>query len=236
VTAVAVGAGHSCALLQSQEVWCWGKNDLGQLGRGAAGASSATPAPVVTDGAGAHLANVTAIASHLFHTCAIRSDGAVLCWGRDPNGELGASPDDPVDCMGTPCRGFASKVMRAMDNGDAGVSYQAAFDSPPTAIATGWSHSCALLGNGTVSCWGYDGSGELGGAPGPPDASPHAAIAVPGASTDNLLRNVAAISVGGASTCALLGDGSARCWGWNATGKLGDGGYDQKPGPVPVAW
>lgn len=236
VAAVAVGAGHSCALLQSGEVWCWGANQLGQLGRGAAGAASATPGPVVTDGAGTHLSGVTAVASHLQHTCAIRGDGAVLCWGRDPNGELGASPDGPVDCGGTPCRGFASPVMRAMGGGDAGVSYQAAFASPARAIATGWSHSCALLGDGTVACWGYDGSGELGGAPGPPDANPRAALAFPGASTDNPLRDVAALSAGGASTCAVLTDGSARCWGWNATGKLGDGSYDQTPGPVPVAW
>jgi alpha-tubulin suppressor-like RCC1 family protein len=91
VQQVEVGFRHTCALLRDATVVCWGKNDLGELGRGTASPFEATPAPVMG------LTDVTQITAHSphdgpvegGHTCALRRDGAVVCWGKNDLGQLG---------------------------------------------------------------------------------------------------------------------------------------------------
>ncbi len=91
VQQVVVGYRHTCALLRDRTVVCWGKNSLGELGRGAASPCEAAPAPVMG------LSDVAQITAHSpndgavegGHTCALRRDGAVLCWGKNDLGQLG---------------------------------------------------------------------------------------------------------------------------------------------------
>jgi len=101
-----------------------------------------------------------------------------------------------------------------------------------TALAAGYAHTCALLSNGTVECWGANDYGQLGyptsqtcGAT-PCSLSPKV---VPG------LAGVAAISAGLYHTCAALADGSVQCWGLNDTGQVGmaPGGSASSPVVVP---
>jgi alpha-tubulin suppressor-like RCC1 family protein len=87
--------------------------------------------------------------------------------------------------------------------------------SGATAIATGEYHSCALIGDGTARCWGYNSSGQLGDGTTTTRTDRSTPVAVSG------LSGATAIATGGYHTCALIGDGTARCWGNNSNGQLG---------------
>jgi hypothetical protein len=143
-TAVAAGDDHACAVTSDGGLLCWGKNDAGQLGPGAAGlARSIRPVTVFSSG-------VTAVAGGGRHTCAILGNGAaatVSCWGANESGQLG---------NGTP-----SATAGIVSTGLTGA----------TALALGTSHGCAVVG-GSVWCWGANGSGQLG--LGTVDATPRA--------------------------------------------------------------
>lgn len=160
---------------------------------------------------------VTAIASNAgaSHTCAVLEGGTVRCWGSHDSGQLG----DAAPCsVNQPCTSQATPVVVKLDE-------------PVDAIAVGQSHSCARTMAGAVWCWGSNKQGQLG--LGQVDTVAHATPAkVPG------LEGVKAVSAGSGSTCAILTDGSLRCWGDNSFGQLGIpanvGGNNQQPSPVVV--
>jgi alpha-tubulin suppressor-like RCC1 family protein len=97
--------------------------------------------------------------------------------------------------------------------------------SNATAIATGGDHTCALVADGTVRCWGANDRGQLGDGTTTNRSTPVAVQA---------LRNAVAITAGLAHTCASLADGTVRCWGANDTGELGDDTTTQQPLPDTV--
>jgi alpha-tubulin suppressor-like RCC1 family protein len=92
-------------------------------------------------------------------------------------------------------------------------------------IAAGIQHTCAVLTDGTVRCWGASIHGELGNGSTTNNARP---VLVPG------LSNVVDISAGNSQTCAVLANGTVRCWGWNFYGQLGDGTTTDATTPVAV--
>jgi alpha-tubulin suppressor-like RCC1 family protein len=196
VTAVSAGGNHSCALLSDTTVQCWGSNLYGQLGNGTTVSSSA---PVAVSG----LTGVAAISARVSHTCALLLDGTVECWGYNNDGELGnattGGSTTPVAVSGL------SGVAAISDGaGDAG----------------GGSHTCALLLDGTVQCWGFAIAGT--------NTNSSVPVVVSG------LSGVVAVSAGEAHTCALLSDTSMRCWGSNAAGQLGNRTRTDSSVPVPV--
>ena len=84
--AVKVAAGGiSCALMQDSTMQCWGDSLYGQSGTGAGGP---LPLPVI-NADGSPLTNVDALIVHHPHVCAHRTDGELLCWGRNLDGDLG---------------------------------------------------------------------------------------------------------------------------------------------------
>jgi alpha-tubulin suppressor-like RCC1 family protein len=94
------------------------------------------------------------------------------------------------------------------------------------AIATGCSHTCALMTTGGVRCWGYNGYGQLG------DGTTADFSTTP--PTSDILSGVQAITAGHWNTCALMTTGGVRCWGDNRTGQLGFAWSNySKPTPVP---
>ena len=225
-TPLAVGASerHTCAVLDDGAVRCWGFNNLGQLGLGDTADRGDQPeemgdvSPPVDLGAARR---ATAIAPGSFHTCALLDDGAVKCWGAN-GGQLGLGD--------TTNRGDGPGEM-----GDALPPVDLGTGRTATAIAAGGAHTCALLDNGTVKCWGNNGSGQLGlgdtatrgDGPGEMgDALPPVDLGTG--------RTATAISIGpGASTtCALLDNGTVKCWGDNGHGQLGLGDtVDRGDGP-----
>jgi alpha-tubulin suppressor-like RCC1 family protein len=139
VSAVTTGDDHACALRTAPGnptpgVKCWGAGGVGQLGNGA-NASSSAPVNVTTLTLG-----VTAVDAGSNHTCALKSNGGIRCWGYDNAGQLGdggtANQNKPVAVTG-------------LDNGMAGV-------------AAGGSHTCVITGDGGVKCWGDNSFGQLG--------------------------------------------------------------------------
>jgi alpha-tubulin suppressor-like RCC1 family protein len=134
VVALSAGGAHSCAIDQAGGVWCWGADDSGQLGLGAAGASVLQPIAVPGLPAGA-----TGVAAGAAHSCASFADAGVWCWGANDSGQLGDGTT--VD------RPLPTKVAGATG-----------------AVVAGALHTCVFAADGTVRCWGADTSGQLGDA------------------------------------------------------------------------
>jgi len=195
--AVAAGGEHACALLADGTVKCWGNNEQGQLGNGTT-ASSASPVTV------SGIAGAKAIAAGGHHACAVATDGGVMCWGSNVAGQTGKVGTEPAL---TPVR-------------------VAGLTAPATALAAGANHTCALLADGTVACWGRNQSGQAG-------TPASARVATPTLVKE--LARVEGLVAGYSHTCALLADGSVRCWGNNEEGQLGDGKNLNSSSPVVVA-
>src|SRR6266436_3846546 len=93
----------------------------------------------------------------------------------------------------------------------------------PTAVAAGGLHTCMRLPDGTVQCWGRNNFGQLGNGDGNFNNIASVPVAVVGMGGAGHLTNALAVAARGYHSCALLGDGTVRCWGRNADGQLGDG-------------
>jgi alpha-tubulin suppressor-like RCC1 family protein len=200
-TQVVTGSNHSCALLVNRNVKCWGANNVKQLGTPASTVVNSNTPVDVPD-----LANdVRQLASGGEHTCAIRANGDVICWGSDSYGELG---DGTI---------AAFKGTVAVDN-LAGNAKE---------VTTGISHSCALLTNGSVRCWGANTYGQLGTG-GTTNATRPVTVA-------GLPRPAISVTAGGYHTCARLDDQSIRCWGKNDKGQLGNNSRVNSSTPVAIA-
>lgn len=132
--------GHSCAVLASGAVQCWGANDSGQLGNGTNILESLTPVTVIG------IDNATAVAAGANSTCALLASGAVKCWGSNWYGQLGDGTGGPD---GSNRSGSSTPVFVT------GIS-------TATAITVGENHACALLSSGSAQCWGYNYNGQLG--------------------------------------------------------------------------
>jgi alpha-tubulin suppressor-like RCC1 family protein len=205
---IVAGGIHTCAVLGSGTVKCWGNNGWGQLGDGT---TADSPAPVVVTGVTA-LPGVTTVAGGEHHTCAVVAGGAVSCWGRNDSGQVGR-PFSPHESTAATIAGL----------------------SGATTVAAGDFHTCALVplfeGSqaGTVKCWGKGTSGQLGDDHFTTSPVP---VTVAG------ITNAVAIGAGGNTTCAALLGGTLWCWGDNTQGKLGIGSnalFVGTPQPVSTA-
>ena len=220
--AISAGGGHSCALLDDNAVRCWGFGSDGRLGHPSRIniGDDETPGSVgpVNLGAGR---SAKAISAGQSHTCALLDDDTVRCWGFGANGQLGYGNTNTVGDNETP--GSVGPV-------DLGAGRSA------KAISAGDGHTCALLDEGSVRCWGFAGNGRLGYANTADIGDNETPGSVP--SVDfGPGRTAKAISAGGGHSCALLDDGSVRCWGFGANGRLGyantnDVGDDEAPASV----
>jgi len=212
--ALAVGYNHGCAVLSDGSVKCWGSNSLGQLGigstqhRGDSAGEMGDSLPSVNLGTGK---TAVAITAGFGHSCALLNDGSVKCWGDNGYGQLGLG--DTAD------RGDQSNEM---GNNLPAVSLGAG--KTAVAISAGHDHTCALLNDSHVKCWGYNGFGQLGvgDAANRGDAPNEMGDSLPAVSLGSGSAAVA-LRLGGSHSCAVLDDGSARCWGYNAQGQLGLG-------------
>ena len=213
VMAISAGYQHTCALLTSGAVNCWGSNSNGQLGDGTT-TSSSTPLAVKGVGGVGELSGVMAISAGYQHTCALLTSGAVNCWGSNANGQLGD---------GTTSDRLTPVVVKSI-GGTADLSSVAA-------LSVGYQHSCALLTGGTVICWGSNSNGQLGDGTTTSSPTP---LAVKGVGGTGELSNVTALSAGYQHACVLLTGATVKCWGSNAAGQLGDGTTSDRSTPVAV--
>ncbi len=204
--AISAGWGHTCAITATtRTVKCWGANDHGQLGDGTT-QDSAVPVDVALPAA------AIGVAAGYVHTCAALAGGDVWCWGDNTTGSLG---DGTTTQRTAPVRVALGGIATAVSAGG-GEN----LTTPPTF----YGHSCALLANGAISCWGSNESGQLGNGSFVQSTSPvQVALGSAGAAT--------AVSNGDRHTCAIAG-GGAWCWGAAASWQLGNGSTTNQARPV----
>lgn len=218
VSAIDAYGAHTCAVTTTGGVKCWGQSTTGDLGTGFPPTSSLVPVDVVSSQSGPPLTGASAVVVNFGGACAF-NNGGVLCWGDNSVGQLG---NDSVV--------FSSNIP---------VSVLAGPAQPPLAgaaqITTGRSHSCALSIAGTVKCWGFNTSAQLGNGDNlRTHNTPVDVIAGPALPP---LSGAIAVSAGEDYTCALMGNSGVKCWGANFSGQLGTtlpGSYQFTPVDVLV--
>jgi alpha-tubulin suppressor-like RCC1 family protein len=237
VTAIAAGNHHTCAVTSAGAVLCWGSNGHGNLGDGTTTmrltpvAVSGLPSPAI------------AIAVSGSYTCALSTVGGVVCWGDNRFGQLGDGTSTerhtPVAVVGLSsgitaltaggantcvvtgmgaalCWGDGRKTPTAVNGLSSGV----------TAVAAGLQFTCALTTGGAAQCWGANIYGQLGDGTTIGRSSP--------ALVNGLSSGITAIAAGYFHACALRNDGRALCWGYNASGQIGNNTRINRRTPVLV--
>lgn len=214
VTQMCLGEQHTCALLNSGELKCWGSNLA--HGGGTTANLGSTPThmgvnlkPVNLDGE-----KVKKVACGLRHTCALLQNGTVKCFGQNSVfGTLGHE-----NASSTVIGDSASEMGKALPE------TKLSNDLEVIDLSCGTSHCCALIENSAVKCWGAGQQGQLGLG----DATNRGGAV--GQMGDNLpfvdlgnLAQVEAIQLGGNDSCATLANGDVKCWGLNNNGQLGNG-------------
>jgi alpha-tubulin suppressor-like RCC1 family protein len=213
ISQVAAGGYHTCALKTDGTVYCWGYNYIGQLGD-STNDDRYIPIQVKgVDGEG-YLTDITQIRAGSYHACALKTNGAVYCWGANYNGQLGDNTDvnryTPVQVKGVNGKDYLTNVIQ---------------------VAAGHNHTCVLKTNGAVYCWGENDHGQLGDNT---DTKKHIPVQVKGVEGKDYLTNVIQVAAGGHHTCALKTDGTIYCWGDNYYGQLGDNTNTNRYTPVQV--
>lgn len=200
---VAAGGAHTCAVA-SGVVKCWGLSDSGQLGYAVLGDVGDDEQPRTHLGVNVG-PGIVDLALGGAHTCARASTGSVRCWGQATFGQLGYGNLDPI--------GDTEAPVTAGDVNVGGVVAQ---------VVAGDAHTCALINDGSVRCWGTNASGQLGSGnfTNPQVGDDEVPSAVGSVALGAAALHLAA---GDAHTCAVLADGSVRCWGSGLNGRLGYG-------------
>ena len=188
VEALAVGGRHVCVLIEGGDVYCWGNNDSGQLGKEATSGGGATGSKVDFRDISPRITDITAGEAH---TCAIDDRGDQYCWGSNSDGQIGLPPG--VDMQSSP-----SRLIRDFGRIEAGAHHTCglredshellcwgsnsdgqigqgptperltnatapAGDLEVAEVSGGGTHTCAILwGDNRVRCWGDDTRGQLG--------------------------------------------------------------------------
>ena len=265
VAAVTTGDEHSCAMTTDGQVKCWGNNTYGQLGNGRTAAFVAHPTPaLVVDAAGSPLTGITSItaAARGQHTCALRSDQTVWCWGGNWHGNLGDGSEvnrsfatqvvtaagNALTGIGDVSAGSAHTCAKKIDNtvwcwgnnqwGQLGIGYTSLKSTTPVQVFDADSyplqgvaqlaadvHTCAVMTDFRVWCWGNNRWGQLGNRSTRDEPVP---VLVQGLPTST------AVSAGRGHTCALASDATVWCWGENLRGQLGDGSVTNRLAPTKV--
>ena len=242
---VATGLYHTCAIKQDGTLWCWGDNTDGTLGTGDTNPSSV---PVQVTGQG-----WSQVSTNYLHTCAVKTDGTLWCWGLNANLEAGTTsnfPWSPAQISGTTWKQVttglyhtcAIKTDGALWCWGGNISGQLGSDSisvlptsqtsdPVQVTGTTWqsvsageSHTCAIMLDGTLWCWGSNTSGQLGDNTLDSKSTP---VAV-----GTFGQTWAMVAAGVTHTCALATGGALWCWGDNSAGQLGIG--SKQPSEIPT--
>ena len=210
---ISSGSLHTCSLISSGGVLCWGYGPDGRIGTGR---SSNPFRPVaVVDENNAPLSSIVQV-SVKGGSCALDVEGGVYCWGAGTYGRLGNG--DTVN------KYSAVRVLAA--DGDSGML------SDVIQISVNGDHGCALTSNGDVVCWGRGDAGQLGD--GDTVNKEHPVTVVAAEESSEPLTGIVQIASGGEHTCALTQLGGVLCWGNGGNGRLGNGVADNKSHPVAV--
>ena len=206
IVAIAAGYYHNLALDSTGEVWVWGDDNDGQLGDGS-GASAQENSPEhlsALDPVTGSGVQVVAIAAGAYHSLALKSDGTVVAWGLNNDGQVGNGTT--TNCLiPTAVSGFGAS-------------------SGVIDIQAGGYHTLALKGNGTVWSWGNNDYGELGAGNLQNSTIPEQMTGV---------TNAVALGAGDSHSFVIRSNGTVYFCGRNEYGQAGDGTGD-RTGAVQV--
>ena len=196
VVEVRAGTYSTCARKHDGTVWCWGRNQEGQLGHAPSSMDNFVPQQVMG------VTQAKAIDVGLLFACALDISGALKCWG-----------DDTYDELGTDLEAGSTSMPTA-------VSLPVA-----TSVSTGFDrHACVVLQPGQVACWGENLLGSLGHDPAMDPSCPPTLVPCQPAPFDvSGVAGASAVRAGNGVTCALLDGGAVSCWGDDGLGQFGDG-------------
>ena len=243
VTQIEVGDRHSCAVLVTGELWCWGANDLGQLGD-TVNPFESTPIAAIAVVPMDPIREVQAIN----HTCLRSEQGNVRCFGDNSSNQVdpalmqATAPATPATWIpganhvgagaSHSCGTDGVNMLCWGSNGQSQLTGAAAGPGPVTfASATvdqlviGGNHGCYIQA-GSLLCWGSNSHGQLAQDP--------TLITVVETPTAIAVTSPTDVALGRTHSCALSMDGAITCWGRNDSGQLGDGSGAQQIAPVPV--
>ena len=242
---VDIGSGflHTCGLTSAGEVYCWGNNEIGQLGRGTVGDPESLPIKVPG------LSGVTSISVGAAHTCALTKAKTLYCWGQNGNGKLGTgdladktSPTQIKDFSGVKqvsanrtatCALKDDGLVYCFGGNDFGqlgngTTIQATLPVKVSGIAdvvqvsVGFANACAVTKEQALYCWGDNSNLQLGAA-GPSSTIPVLLAEI---------GKISKVSVGAGHVCAKTGAGTVLCWGFGERGQIGSGTKDISNSPV----
>jgi len=205
--AIAAGKYFTCALLDNFAVTCWGANTGGQLGLGdTAERTSPTALTAIDFGSGL---TARALSAGDDHVCAILGDGGLKCWGAAGSGVLGSGATTDIG-------------NEPGEMGSALAAVSLSIDQTVIAVSAGKSHSCALLSNNTLKCFGNGADGRLGTGSqnNVGDLSDQMGTNLPAINLGTG-RTALAVSAGAEHTCALLDNAALKCWGSGDSGRRG---------------
>jgi len=189
-TAVVAGGVHACGIRTPGRLYCWGRDTYGQLGNGLQNQDRLSPF-LVAGG----ITDWVAVTAGDHHTCGLRRNHRLYCWGHDIYGQLG---------NGAPNQDRFSPTLVA-----GGITDWASVSAGPY-------HTCGRRTSGRIYCWGNDEAGKLGN--GGLNADRPIPTLVAGGIT-----NWTSVSAGGSHTCGRRATGRIYCWGSDGSGELGDG-------------
>jgi alpha-tubulin suppressor-like RCC1 family protein len=185
---LAAGGSTACAILGDDTIKCWGGNSWGVQGNGS---QVSTSQPVLLE----NISKATDVDLGMDHGCAIVANGGVKCWGMNNEGQFGNGSLSGDVVGATSVSGMVGAVK----------------------LAVGREFTCVLKNDKKVSCWGNNGSGQLGlGYISYRSTTP---VAVPG------LSDIEDISAGGAHVCVKNSSKQVYCWGQNLSGQIGQGTF-----------
>ncbi|MCB9738757.1 MAG: hypothetical protein H6747_05780 [Deltaproteobacteria bacterium] len=244
-----VGGNHGCGFDTSGKTWCWGYNSNGQIGLGTSSGLYFVPEFVLK------APNTASIDVHHSRNCAVDTEGAVRCWGRNTYSALGQAGSSNVveptlvaDMPGKVAQvavGEYATCVRLVDgkvacwgNNSAATLGQGSESNvteiKPQLVAglvdtvdltCGHAHCCAVDKAGDLKCWGYNGYGQLGDGSKKNAGSPVAVYDI---------SKVAQVDAAMHTTCAVLQDHTLRCWGQNSNGQMGTGDTFDSTVPMKV--
>jgi alpha-tubulin suppressor-like RCC1 family protein len=239
--AVVAGSQHTCGVASDGAIYCWGRNDAGQLGDTAASGTSAFSRIRAPSGEA-----FAAVAAGFSNTCALTPAGAAYCWGGQPPGRdrggptpvtgglaftqltagaghtCGLTSEGVAYCWGFNRFGQAGNVTGLSTVQPGLVAGDLVFRS----LSAGGRHTCGLTARGDAYCWGDNSSGQLGNGTLAASATPVRVRSV---------GTFESLSAGYSHTCAITTDGALYCWGSNTDGQLGSGTANDANVPVRVA-
>lgn len=240
---VASGRKHSCSITTSNEVYCWGDNDVGQVGDGS-DADRLTPSKVATD------KSFSVITAGFSYSCGVTTSGAGYCWGGNVSGRLGDGTEEhrsePVEVKGgLTFKGIDAGAWHTCGVTNDGVGYcwgsgsygrlgtgfhededipaKVAGGLEFTTISAGRDFTCGLNTVGKLYCWGRNVEGQLGNGESTEDTGEGEDEPVEVATSERFID----ISAGYYTACAVSEDGTPYCWGLNDDGMLGRESTDE---------